>query len=343
MLEKLHNNFFDKSRRQQNNSLSNPNETYPPKENYPLSLSDTVKNVCAGNYKDKSLELPMKYLADQNYRFSKDELKELISNPINSYVGNTIAHKICFYSSYIFSFDEIMIMENRSNKLGQTIGHILAGKCPFSAHQILEMRDTKDKFGDTISIIVARNGNSFSFSDIQKLGNPADFYGITLGHLSFEKTGFSVNELIKLGNPADKDGDTIAHLMAKNGHIFSDVEIDHLGNPMNNSGYTISQIMSLKGNEPNSSGFFLDLKNLAVSDAVWFWDFHCDIYINGLLTLYWTQCDPIEYKIFNQELYENLLSEFKNSWFSNSISIKWIEKSKIVGYPDFTERIIIAD
>jgi hypothetical protein len=216
-------------------------------------------------------------LQHNNYRFTKEEQYLLMEFPC---FGGHLMDTITIYG-YCFTFDELMeppLFEVREKiALNQARNGYF-----FSVEQILFFGDPSDADGTTISLWQAKNNYHFTLEEILKLRNPADKIGATVAHwMAFLGHSFSVNELLKIGNDRIKfvfsdlidknntayniyfygekyrdaeddfankivpfhQGATVAHIMAREGHQFTEEEIEQLGNPKDAAGLTIKDWM----------------------------------------------------------------------------------------------------
>lgn len=184
--------------------------------------------------------------------------------------------------NYQFPPEDVPRLGGRGRIWGLKLACLLArGGYGFTVNQLEIIGDfIDDAYGRTVSIEMASHGHTFAFDEVVRLNNPVDQFGATLAHwlAAFGKS-FSVDEIIALGNPVinytgdeiyDYDieramcwsikqisqdaeyeakqnilhnGATIAHIMAREGFIFSEMEIIRLGNPADRAGLKIKDWM----------------------------------------------------------------------------------------------------
>ena len=229
------------------------------------------------------LENPVRWrlayqMALLGFSFSISELLQIEDRSWNIH-GASIAHNMA-EKGHFLSFDDLMRLGNPKDIYKVSVAHVMVQKGHnFTVEQILMLGDDRDIQGLSTSLLMVKNGHQFSFEEIMLLKNPKDKQGATLAHwMARYGHRFTIEELIEMGNPdidyAENDivnyfdmdhggivghmdeekeynaktyilhnGGTVAHIMAREGHRFTDEEIQKLGNPKDKAGLTISDWM----------------------------------------------------------------------------------------------------
>jgi ankyrin repeat protein len=210
--------------------------------------------------------------ADRRKKFAMFELKQL-GNPADK-DGETLAHLMA-YHGYNFSLSELTQLGNPKDKNGQTAAHNMAENGHrFSSDEIRVLCDPMDKRYDAIPMSMAMHGHQFSWEELLIYKDLRGSCNATIAHW-MAKYGhhFSLEELLQIGNQVisyskeslydsrsycnvDEEeyyrdnidvmhnGATVAHIMAREGHRFTNSEIEALGNPKDAEGLTIADWMT---------------------------------------------------------------------------------------------------
>ena len=206
-------------------------------------------------------------MARQKHYLSVDDLLKLkiTSGPFRSCSSGWYALRIMAFNGVEFTTDQILQLgdfpkEKLNEFLPLSIWMVIHGRF-FTFDDIVRLNNPADKYGATLAHWQARSGYRFSVEELIQLGNKRIDYSereifnidlvhgqvITVGNISEEEQYENMTALLHKGA-------TVAHIMAREGHKFTDEEIEKLGNPKDAEGLSLknwTEITEILNKEKN--------------------------------------------------------------------------------------------